>query len=129
MKVRFIHMKVGQRLGLLAALLMLTISSFAADLNWNFTFSPSDIVLTPRGEYTFVSLTDGSNPTDAIGAPAVPAKFVNILLGMLTAKGYPCDIDGKFDNSDAEQLKKYQAANGLTVDGACGPDTWYKIFN
>ena len=80
MKVRFIHMKVGQRLGLLAALLMLTISSFAADLNWNFTFSPSDIVLTPRGEYTFVSLTDGSNPTDAIGAPAVPAKFVNILL-------------------------------------------------
>ncbi len=55
-------------------------SAFASDLNWDFTFSPSDIVLSPSGEYTVVTLADGANTRDAIGTPSIPAKFVNILL-------------------------------------------------
>ena len=55
-------------------------SASAADLNWNFTFSSTDIVLSPKGEYTIISLLDGANTRDAIGAPAIPARFVNILL-------------------------------------------------
>ena len=94
MKLRNLFAKLGQRCTKLAtflrkaqalAVLLLAFvasfsSAFASDLNWNFTFSPSDIVLSSCGEYTVVSLADGANTRDAIGSPAIPAKFVNILL-------------------------------------------------
>ena len=41
----------------------------------------------------------------------------------LTAHGYPCDIDGCFGPATEERLRAYQAANGLEVDGRCGPKT------
>ena len=53
---------------------------FAAELDWTFNFTPEDVSLTPASAYTVVSLPDGSNVRDAIGAPAIPAKFANILL-------------------------------------------------
>ncbi len=55
-------------------------AAFAAELDWTFSFAPDNIALAPRGEYTVVSLADGSDPRDAIGAPAIPARFANILL-------------------------------------------------
>ncbi len=54
--------------------------ALASELTWDFIFAPSDVSLDPVGEYTLVSLADGANPRDAIGAPAIPAKFANILL-------------------------------------------------
>ena len=85
MNFKQLIVKLGQHSARLMSLLSLAVatsfsSAFASDLNWNFTFSPSDIVLSPRGEYTVVALADGANTRDAIGAPAIPAKFVNILL-------------------------------------------------
>lgn len=41
----------------------------------------------------------------------------------LTAHGFPCDIDGSFGPATLRQLKAYQKANGLEVDGRCGPAT------
>ena len=54
--------------------------ALASELTWDFAFGPEDVSLTPVGAYTVVSLPDGSNVRDAIGAPAIPAKFANILL-------------------------------------------------
>lgn len=80
LKTKLFLTKSGQRMMTLATLFMLAVASLAADLNWNFKFSPSDIVLTPSGQYTVVTIADGAMPRDAIGAPAMPAKYANILL-------------------------------------------------
>lgn len=39
------------------------------------------------------------------------------------ADGVPLSIDGKFGPNSEYALVKYQEANGLTVDGVCGPKT------
>ena len=52
----------------------------AAELSVDFTFSPDDVALTPAGEYTSIDLANGSRLVDEVGAPSIPAKFVNILL-------------------------------------------------
>ena len=52
----------------------------AAELSVDFLFSPEDITLTSVGEYTAIDLAGGSRIVDEVGAPAIPAKFVNILL-------------------------------------------------
>ena len=72
---------VSSRRGIaMIAVVMLAISAMATDLEWLFTFNRSDVTLSPKGEFTWVRLTDGSDPCDAIGAPAIPAKYANILL-------------------------------------------------
>ena len=72
---------VSSRRGIaLITTVMFAISAMATDLEWLFTFNRSDVTLSSKGEFTWVSLTDGSNPRDAIGAPAIPAKYANILL-------------------------------------------------
>lgn len=53
---------------------------FAAETTLDFTFSAADVELAPAGEYTAVTLRDGAQVFDEAGAPALPAKFVNILL-------------------------------------------------
>lgn len=65
---------------IIALFLLLSMNVIAADLKWDFSFSPSDITLSPSGEFTAISLTDGTNPRDNIGVPSIPAKYVNILL-------------------------------------------------
>ena len=71
---------LGRRSMMLVAFVFMTLSAVAADLNWTFTFAPADINLSASGQYTVITLADGSNPRDAVGAPAIPAKFANILL-------------------------------------------------
>ena len=66
--------------GMAAVLLTAATWAFSSELTWDFSFDAADVELTPRGEYTILSLADGANPRDAIGAPAIPAKFANILL-------------------------------------------------
>lgn len=85
MKLQNYLVMLGQRCAKLVAILLLTLVTsfqavFASDLNWDFKFNSSDFTLTPNREYTIISLADGSDTRDAIGAPAIPAKFVNILL-------------------------------------------------
>lgn len=52
----------------------------AATLSVDFTFAADDVALTPAGRYVAISLADGARVADEIGAPAIPAKFVNVLL-------------------------------------------------
>lgn len=41
----------------------------------------------------------------------------------LTEHGYPCEVDGGFGAKTDKQLRAYQKANGLKVDGSCGSAT------
>lgn len=41
----------------------------------------------------------------------------------LNDRGYRCELDGSFGPKTKAQLEAYQAANGLKVDGICGPAT------
>ena len=36
----------------------------------------------------------------------------------------PYGADGKYGNTTIREVKKFQAASGLTADGICGPKTW-----
>lgn len=52
----------------------------AAELRVDFTFSAADVELTPAGHYASIGLAGGARVVDEIGAPAIPAKFANVLL-------------------------------------------------
>ena len=85
LKLRTLLVNLGQRCATLVITLLLAFatsfsSAFADNLKWDFEFSTSDIELLPCREFTVISLADGANTRDVIGAPAIPAKFVNILL-------------------------------------------------
>ena len=58
----------------------LAVAGRAAETSVDFSFSTNDVELMPAGDYTVIALRDGAQPFDEAGAPAVPAKFVNILL-------------------------------------------------
>lgn len=56
--------------------------------------------------------------------------FVYILQGVLCANGYYSgELDGNAGSITVAGIKAYQKANGLTVDGECGANTWYSLFN
>ncbi len=60
---------------------MFAFTSFAINLDWNFTFNSGDIQLKFVGPYTKICLTDGSDPHDAIGAPAITdPEFVGVVV-------------------------------------------------
>lgn len=48
---------------------------------------------------------------------------------LLSRKGHSIPADGRFDQSTLNALRKFQAANGLTVDGVCGPATWRLLLS
>ena len=55
-------------------------AALAAELSVDFTFSADDVELVAAGDYTVVGLADGSRVVDEVGAPAIPAKFANVLI-------------------------------------------------
>ena len=62
------------------------------------------------------------------GAKGATVKAMQILI-----LGYGFDMegygaDGSFGGATERALKKYQQANGLAVDGSCGPATWAKLM-
>ena len=57
-------------------------------------------------------------------------RFVCIAQGMLRVKGYYTgELDGDAGSKTDSAIRAYQSANGLTVDGSCGANTWYRLFN
>lgn len=57
-------------------------------------------------------------------------RFVYIAQGLLRAKGfYYGDLDGDAGSITETAIEAYQKAKGLTVDGHCGANTWYSLFN
>lgn len=56
--------------------------------------------------------------------------FVCIAQGMLRAKGYYTgELDGDAGSLTDSAVRNYQKAKGLSVDGSCGANTWYSLFN
>lgn len=62
------------------------------------------------------------------GAKGQTVKAMQILL-----MGYGCDMgsygaDGSFGGKTDKAVRAFQSANGLAVDGSCGPLTWAKLL-
>ena len=69
-----------------------------------------------------------TNPTLRRGAKG---EYVTQMQQALTAAGFSLPkygIDGSFGRETLAALKAFQKANGLKVDGICGPKTWEKII-
>lgn len=62
-------------------------------------------------------------PTTALWRGVPRPSGVCWLQWELTEHGFPCTVDGSFGAKTVKQLKAYQEANGLAVDGICGPAT------
>ena len=57
-------------------------------------------------------------------------NFVFLLQGMLRAAGhYKGLLDGDAGSLTDTAIRSYQKASNLTVDGSCGANTWFKLFN
>lgn len=54
---------------------------------------------------------------------------VRALQAVLSAKGHSTTVDGSFGPATESSVKSYQKANGLTVDGICGQQTWTSLLN
>lgn len=55
-------------------------------------------------------------------------RFVYILQGMLNCNGYVCEFSGKCTATTVTQIKAYQKAKKLTVNGVVNTNTWNKLF-
>lgn len=53
---------------------------------------------------------------------------VKALQSLLVGYGYKLSIDGYFGSDTDRKLRLYQKAQGLNVDGYCGPATWSKLL-
>lgn len=53
---------------------------------------------------------------------------VKALQSLLAGYGYDLVIDGIFGADTDSKLKRYQKAQGLDVDGYCGPKSWAKLL-
>lgn len=56
-------------------------------------------------------------------------RFVYILQGVLNAYGYTCSFDGKVTTNTVTQIKAFQKAKKLKVDGIVGANTWNSLFS
>ena len=62
------------------------------------------------------------------GAKSDQVKAMQVLL---MGYGFSCGdkgADGSFGPATDKALRAYQEAEGLTVDGVCGPKTWAKLL-
>lgn len=53
---------------------------------------------------------------------------VKALQALLVGYGYSISIDGSFGSATDSAVKRYQKAQGLEVDGYCGPVTWARLL-
>jgi len=69
--------------------------------------------------------TTSSSSTNPVLRQGASGTAVARMQEILKKAGFdPKGIDGKFGPNTLAALKKFQAANGLVVDGICGPKTW-----
>jgi len=56
--------------------------------------------------------------------------LVRVCQAMLYSKGYdPKGFDGSCGSGCDAAIRQYQKDHGLAVDGSCGPNTFYSLFN
>jgi len=76
-----------------------------------------DGVFGPRTKAAVPNLRQGSS-----------GNLVFLLQSALYIHGYSTNPDGIFGPLTAAAVRQFQAANGLTVDGVAGPNTFEKLF-
>ena len=82
------------------------------------TETPTQTQPAESGVVTMQTLRSGSRGTQ-----------VKVLQWLLNETGYHAGtVDGIFGSKTYEAVKAYQKANGLTVDGVAGKNTWSKIL-
>ena len=64
-------------------------------------------------------------PNQSLGNRGADVRAVQ---GLLRAHGIPAVIDGVFGAATVEEVKTFQAANGLTANGVVGTTTWEKLI-
>ena len=68
--------------------------------------------------------------SNAVVKRGTSGTFTYICQFILSAKGfYTGKMDGECGSITEAAIKKYQKSVGLTQDGKCRKDTWYKLFN
>ncbi|HOW97880.1 MAG TPA: hypothetical protein PK634_08840, partial [Kiritimatiellia bacterium] len=69
------------RWGLIGLLLGCWVATAGAgEVTVRFEFSADDVSLVAVDGYQRLALADGSLPVDEVGAPAIPARYANILV-------------------------------------------------
>ena len=84
---------------------------------------PNYAKTAPTAAVTTVSIKVPSLRKNATGAS------VRALQALLSAAGHSTVVDGSFGPATENSVKAYQKANGLTVDGICGEQTWTSLLN
>jgi hypothetical protein len=93
---------------------------------------------TKHGKLPYVSYPAEAKPVADVatvklsvlkkGAKGNQVKALQVLL---IGYGYSCGssgVDGSFGSATDSAVRAYQKANGLAVDGSCGPATWKKLL-
>lgn len=76
------------------------------------------------GPQTWGALRAAPGPTLRQGASGAAVRD---LQSKLAAKGYGIAVDGQFGPRTRNAVIAFQRANGLTVDGVVGPQTWGRL--
>ncbi len=81
-------------------------------------------------EYFNVEYVDIQNQNFPTLRQGSTGRYVRYLQFMLKTKGYAVgNVDGVFGVNTRSAVQAFQQANGLTVDGIVGKNTWYKLNN
>lgn len=98
---------------------------------------PGDILLNDSC-HVAVNLTRGSKVqpkpiVDVSGYPLLKlgatGPWVELLQNALTLRGYPCTVDKTFGAATEKQVRAFQTAHKLEVDGVVGQQTWSALFS
>ena len=116
-------------------------SRYGAGLTVDGIWGPQSKKALIRALQTELNLTYGAGlATDGIWGPKTTAAVRNVrqdargnivylLQAALYVKGYRTTPDGIFGSNTDRQVRDFQRANGLTVDGIAGKSTFTKAFN
>ena len=84
--------------------------------------------LDPTNKNFYNSCKSAANK--ALVASGSTGTFTYIVQFILSAKGYYTgSMDASCGSGTVSAIKAFQKAKNLTVDGSCGANTWYALFN
>lgn len=103
---------------------------------WN-QFNPTDPIPEDGIYGPLTALRLDSSPVDGFGAvtspvlwlqtPPIAGEAVRKLQQLLSRAGFAVEVTGVFDETTAGAVRRFQDANGLSVDGVVGSATWQAL--
>lgn len=101
------------------------ITSQVSNKKWKYWGELKDCVFSDAEKEVSPMPQPVQYPTLREGAKGDPVK---VMQELLSKNGSSLKIDGIFGSGTRNAVKAFQKANGLTVDGICGPKTWAKLL-